>query len=207
MGSTPQQLGEGILVMLIYCAVTSVCSAILWTISVPAAFFPVLGAGFYFLWSVFFTLVGQLLGAGISFVFLDVSRGGGVNYNAIIEPAKDLGRYLLAGILVLIYVFLWTLLLIVPGIIKSISYSQTFFILRENPDMDGETAIRQSMQMMEGHKMDYLLLGLSFIGWILLVAVTCGFAIFFVHPYIETAFGAFYDELKKDSGIRQPIVQ
>ena len=57
-----------------------------------------------------------------------------------------------------IYTFLWSLLLLVPGIIKSISYSMTYYIMRENPGMSGEQAIQRSMAMMRGHKMQYFLL-------------------------------------------------
>ena len=81
------------------------------------------------------------------------------------EPFGDYARYLIGIVLLVICTFLWSLLLFIPGIIKGISYSMTYYMMRENPGMSGEQAIQRSMAMMRGHKMQYFLLFLSFIGW------------------------------------------
>ncbi len=150
-------------------------------------------------------LVVSIVGIGASFLWLDVSYKKNVEMKTLFEGFNDYVRYLIGYIIVGIFTFLWMLLLIVPGIIKSISYSQTFFIMRENPGMAGNDARKLSMKMMEGHKMEYFLLGLSFIGWILLGFITCGIGLFWVIPYTITANGEFYQELKKEWEVRQGL--
>ncbi len=96
-----------------------------------------------------------------------------------------------------IFVALWSLLFWIPGIIKSISYSQMFFLMAENKKMDAAEAQKKSMEIMEGHKWEYFVLGLSFILWYLLCGITFGIASIYVMPYVETAKAEFYRNLKK----------
>lgn len=145
-------------------------------------------------------LVVNVIAIGVLFIFLDVSNGKEIDIKNIFEGFKDYGRYILGLLLVFVYTLLWTLLLIIPGIIKSISYSMTPYLMRENPEMEGEEAIRLSMKMMYGHKMDYFLLQLSFIGWALLCILTLGIGLLWLVPYILTAEAEFYKELKKEQG-------
>ena len=91
-----------------------------------------------------------------------------------------------------IFISLWSLLFIIPGAIKAISYSQATMIMLENPNMDILTAIKESQKLMNGHKMDYFVLGLSFIPWGLLVAVTFGIASLWVTPYIQITMVNYY---------------
>lgn len=95
-----------------------------------------------------------------------------------------------------LYTFLWTLLLIIPGIIASYSYRMTPYILMENPDMTASEAIRASKEMMRGNKWRLFCLEFSFIGWSLLAALTLGIGMLFLRPYMEAAGAAFYRELK-----------
>ncbi len=97
-----------------------------------------------------------------------------------------------------IFVLLWSLLLIIPGIIKSFSYAMAPLILAETPDMPPLEAINRSKQIMHGHKMDFFVLELSFIGWILLGAITCGIAYIWVVPYMQAAFVNFYNSIKSN---------
>ena len=99
-------------------------------------------------------------------------------------------------LLMYIYIVLWTLLLIVPGIIKAISYAMTPYILRDNPELQNNEAIEKSMRMMQGHKARYFFLCLTFIGWILLGILTLGIGLFWVEPYINATTVRFYEELK-----------
>ena len=105
-----------------------------------------------------------------------------------------IGGMLLMGI----FVFLWTLLFIIPGIIKAYSYAMTPYILDENPELSASEAIHRSRLMMQGHKFDLFWLQLSFIGWFLLCIVTAGIALLWVTPYYYTAQAAFYEEVKAD---------
>lgn len=152
-------------------------------------------------------LLYSVLGVGAYFTFWDVYKGEPVELKTLFEPFQDYVRYLLAYLLVVVYTLLWCLLLYIPGIIKAYSYSMTFFILRENPEMSGEQAIQRSMAMMKGHKMELFLLSLSFIGWILLGCITFGIGLLWVYPYMYTAVAAFYEELKKDYEARQAFEQ
>ena len=172
--------------------VTGLVSVILGSISVK------LGTLIYILGLFALTFASMLCAVGLIYIFWDVLKGGRVEFNTIFEPLKDWRRYLTAVVLVFVYTFLWSLLLYIPGIIKGLSYSQTYFIMRENPEMSGEQAIQQSMKMMHGHKMDLFLLGLSFIGWILLGVITLGIGYLWIYPYVYTTFAAFYEELKED---------
>lgn len=95
-----------------------------------------------------------------------------------------------------IYITLWSMLFVIPGIIKGLAYSMSYYILAENPGMTGNEAITKSKELMNGHKMDFFMLALSFTGWILLLIVTCGIASFYVVPYMNMAVTNFYLEIK-----------
>lgn len=94
-----------------------------------------------------------------------------------------------------LYTILWTLLLIIPGIIKGFSYAMTPFILADHPELTASEAIRRSQELMDGHKWDLFVLGLTFIGWNLLSALTLGIGALWVNPYMNAAYAAFYREL------------
>ena len=120
---------------------------------------------------------------------------------ALFAPFKQYARTVGAVLLVFVYTLLWTLLLVIPGIIKAYSYSMTFYILRENPEMTAGDAITASQKMMDGHKMDLFLLSLSFIGWAILASITFGIGYLWLIPYIYTASAAFYETLKKETSV------
>lgn len=97
-----------------------------------------------------------------------------------------------------IFQVLWSLLLIIPGIVKHYEYSMIPYILAENPDMDRKEAFALSKQMTDGHKMDLFIMDLSFIGWYLLGALTCGIlGLLWTHPYIDCTWAEAYLSLKQ----------
>ena len=98
--------------------------------------------------------------------------------------------------LVGLFTFLWSLLFVIPGIIKSFSYSQTMMIVAENKGIGAREAINRSKAMMDGRKMDYFVLGLSFIGWGLLCCITLGIAAIWVGPYMQATMVNFYNDIK-----------
>lgn len=106
------------------------------------------------------------------------------------------GRYLGGSLLVFLYTFLWTLLLIVPGIVKSYSYSMTPYIMQDHPEMDSEDCIHESRMMMKGYKWKLFCMDLSFIGWAILCIFTLGIGLLWLQPYIEASHAKFYEELK-----------
>ena len=108
-------------------------------------------------------------------------------------------RSLVAYLRYTIFTFLWGLLFVIPGIIKSIAYSQMFYLMAEDDKLEAGDAQRKSMEMMEGHKMDYFVLGLSFIPWYLLCLITFGIASIYVMPYIQTTMAEFHVRLMNEN--------
>jgi len=91
-----------------------------------------------------------------------------------------------------LYVFLWSLLFVIPGIVKSYAYAMTPFIMADNPDMTANEAITASKKMMKGYKGELFLLDLSFIGWSLLCVLTLNLGNIALNPYRSAALAAFY---------------
>lgn len=114
-----------------------------------------------------------------------------------------LGDYWLSGILgmlwYLLWTFLWSLLFVIPGIIKGIAYSMMFNVIVENPGISVRRAMDISKALTFGHKADLFLLFLSFLGWLILCAITCGVAYIWVGPYMSIAFANTYTSLKTEA--------
>lgn len=95
-----------------------------------------------------------------------------------------------------LFVYLWSLLFVIPGIIKSFQYAMAEYILAENPDMPSKEVLLTSKEMMKGNKWKYFVLALSFIGWLLLGSLVFGIGTLFVVPYMQATFVQFYLEIK-----------
>lgn len=111
---------------------------------------------------------------------------------------KDYGHKILGMFLMNLFIALWTLLLIIPGIIKSFSYAMTPYILDEYPTVGVNDSIDISRKMMKGHKLDLFLLELSFIGWGILSIFTLGIGFLWLYPYIQTSMSIFYEDVKAE---------
>lgn len=119
---------------------------------------------------------------------------------------KGFSRYGFSFVLVLlqgIYILLWSLLFVIPGIIKSCAYSMAHYIALENPELSANECITRSKEMMDGHKWDYFCLRLSYIGWYILSALTLGILSFWVMPKVETASYLFYKSIKKTNEVTE----
>ena len=138
------------------------------------------------------------LSLGLSLILLRVVRNQDVSVEMLFEGFSDYSRSLVTGLLVALYVFLWSLLLIIPGIIAALAYSMSFFILADDPHISAQEAINQSKRMMEGHKMDLFMLQLSFLGWWILCIFTFGIGFLWLAPYISTSTAVFYQSLKAE---------
>ena len=138
---------------------------------------------------------------GYQTLFLGAVRGGDATAKDMFEGYnKELfSRVLTTTLLYYVYVFLWSLLLLIPGCIKSYSYAMTPYILKDNPEMKNNAAIEESMRMMDGHKLELFLLDLSFIGWAILSILTCCIGFLWLTPYMNMARVNFYEDLKKAS--------
>lgn len=112
-------------------------------------------------------------------------------------------RYLkTVGTMVLrsVFIFLWSLLLIIPGIIKTYDYYLVGYILADNPDMGTMDALRKSKELMRGHRWNTFVLNLSFLPWMILSAFTLGLLeIFYVMPYMEQTDAQLYRVLKEQN--------
>lgn len=120
--------------------------------------------------------------------FKDIFSGFKVKYG------RNIGTLLLSGI----KAFLWTLLFIIPGIIKSYEYSIIPYILADDPEISSKDAFKKAKQMMKGNKWRLFKLEFSFIGWFVLCVLTLGIGTFFLIPYINAANAEFYVELKNN---------
>ncbi|QWB95994.1 DUF975 family protein [Mycoplasmatota bacterium] len=148
-----------------------------------------------------FILMGPGL-VGLSAYLLDVitnkENSDGSKFDVIVDGFKDsFVNSLVAYLLSNIFLFLWGLLLVIPGIIKSYSYSQIYYIIRENPEIGPMEAIDKSREMMDGKKGKLFMLDLSFIGWYLLGLLAFGVGVIFVVPYHRLARANFYNELRE----------
>lgn len=109
------------------------------------------------------------------------------------------GRNLGGMFLRALFIFLWSLLLVIPGIVKALAYSMTEYIMGEYKHIGGQQAIRLSMRITDGRKMDIFIFGLSFIGWQILTGITMGFLGIYTVPYMRTSFAGLYLELKQEA--------
>ena len=111
----------------------------------------------------------------------------------------DWGNVVLVMFLKNLFLALWTMLFIIPGIVKAYAYRMVPYILKEHPALSGTQAITLSRRMMKGHKGDAFVLDLSFIGWILLSALTFGILhLFYVGPYIQATDAELYKVVRAD---------
>jgi uncharacterized membrane protein len=164
---------------------------IMFGIAVAAGLVPAVGGIASFVLSAAFYLGG-------AWVFLKIAKGETVTVGNIFYGFEDLWTAIKAQFFMGLFIWLWSLLLIIPGIIKAYSYSMTYFILAENKGMSVLEAITLSRKMMDGHKMDLFLLFLSFIGWFILTAITLGIAGIYVYPYFYATLTNFYLSVKED---------
>lgn len=149
--------------------------------------------------------IGVIMELSLFSLYLGIANGnipGIKNIFDIFKNARLCGNGIILYLLISIYTFLWSILFIIPGIIKGISYSMAPYILIENEYyMSPSDALKESQRIMEGHKMEFLILLLSFIGWYLLGFLTCGIVMFYVDPYINMSIVNFYNQIKDESEI------
>lgn len=118
---------------------------------------------------------------------------------------KHYTNFLILNILIAVFTFLWRLLLVIPGIIKGLAYSQAPYVMVDRlvSGLDGKPleSITRSRELMDGHKWRYFVLQLSFIGWAILASLSAGIGYFFLIPYVMATNAAFYDDVLVDKGL------
>ena len=150
--------------------------------------------------SLLMILIGNVLVVGFMNAFLKFYKSGdrGMARNTIAFSLSNYGHKLLGMFLMGLFIALWSLLLVIPGIIKAFSYAMTPYILHEYPTVGVNDAIDISRKMMKGHKLDMFILELSFIGWGLLCMLSCGIGFLWLIPYMQTSLSIFYEDVKAE---------
>ncbi|MBQ7153494.1 MAG: DUF975 family protein [Clostridia bacterium] len=157
-----------------------------------------------------FTAIGTLilagpLGVGVSLFFLKQAREKQSDLGAMFGGFSDhFANRCLTGVMVSIFTFLWTLLFIIPGIIKSYAYSMSMYISADNPEYDWKQCIDGSRAMMKGNKWKLFCLDLSFIGWYIVGCLAFGIGMLWVLPYHEAARAQFYLNLIGGNAAEEP---
>ena len=150
-------------------------------------------------------IVGMLISGamqlGIVIFSLALSRRENPQFAQIFDGFKKFGVALAAYLLQAIFVFLWSLLLIIPGIIASLSYAMTYYIIAEDDSIGPLEAIKKSKEIMSGNKWKLFCLGCRFIGWVILCIPTLGIGLLWVFPYTMISYAKFYDDLVKQKAL------
>lgn len=149
----------------------------------------------------FYLLFQCVYEVGVSYWFLKAIKGERPQFK---DSFKCFSSFYVSSIKIVLlktlYIFLWYLLFVIPGIIKYYSYFAAYYIVTENPSIPASKAIDLSKRMMEGHKMDVFYLQLSFIGWQILSAFTCGIlSIVYVIPWFSCTMAQAYNVIKIES--------
>ena len=144
-------------------------------------------------------LVGGPLSYGICRMMIGLVNGKKNNFNDLTAGfTESFVNSLVLALLQMVFIMLWSLLLVVPGIVKSYSYAMAMYIHQDNPSKEANECITQSREMMNGYKWRLFCLDLSFIGWYILGALCFGIGEMFVIPYHQMARTNFYLALKAE---------
>lgn len=153
-----------------------------------------------------------IVGAGFVLFLLNTIRRAGASYGNLLDAFPLFFKLFLLSLLTSVFTFLWSLLLIFPGVIASYRYRQALYILLDHPEKSPLQCIRESTELMKGHKMELFILDLSFIGWTLLASIPyVGYIIqIWTVPYIDLSYALYYEKLSggdiyaADGGIEFP---
>ena len=151
--------------------------------------------------SVVTTLTGLILDAGQVLYHLGVRRGEEMPYTALFDGFSFAGKIILLSIVQYIFIFLWTLLFIIPGFIAAYRYRFAVYNLCENPDMGVMEAINMSKAQTAGFKWQLFVLDLSFIGWRILSGLTLNILAIWLNPYVVQTDIGFFQQIKAAKGI------
>ena len=141
-------------------------------------------------------IISGPIALGITIFSLNIARDKELKVEQLFEGFENFWTSVGAYILMLIFILLWSILLIIPGIIAAISYSMTFFIIAEDESIDAIEALKKSKEIMYGHKWKYFCLMLRFIGWALICILTLGIGFIWLLPYIQVTTVKFYEDIQ-----------
>ncbi|MGI6736759.1 MAG: DUF975 family protein [Anaerovoracaceae bacterium] len=181
--------------------------------------------------TVYVLIFGGAISLGLAKYFIDNHRRLEPDVSTVLDGFAYFGKALLLTLYMVLFIFLWSLLFIVPGIIAAIRYSQSYFILRDNPQMPVDRIVDTSKRMMMGNKGKYFGFCLSYIGWFLLSAIpliivtavlqhigvaqtssamiwvdfVCSLAMLWAMAYMHAGRAAFYEILVVNNHLREPL--
>ncbi|MCL2540726.1 MAG: DUF975 family protein [Firmicutes bacterium] len=139
------------------------------------------------------------LNIGLTHYFYQISENKKPKTGAVFSGFDHYGRNLLMGLLKSVLIFAWSLLLFIPGYMVSLMYGQTSFIAATKPEAKIMAILKESAQLMKGHKTELFLLQLSFIGWFGLSLLTAGVGLLWLIPYYKTTMANYYKSLIKEN--------
>ncbi len=142
-------------------------------------------------------LVGPMM-VGYSILWINLFRRGSIDLGDMFTGFNNFGNTLVMGLLTAIFVSLWSLLFVIPGIIACYRYSMAPYILADHPEMGGYEAICASAKLMRGKKWRLFCLDFSFIGWLILCTLTFGILYLWVGPAMQTARASFYEDIRDE---------
>ena len=173
-------------------------SGLLTGLVIAGVFFGIVVGIIFILLSIF---VGSPLEVGGRKYYIETMRGSESDFEYVTAPFKSPHYLNVVKVMFLrnVFIFLWFLALIIPGIIKLYAYSMVPYILAENPDMSYSEALMLSEDMTYTHKMNMFILDLSFIGWYILGGIFFGIGHIFVNPYVDATKAQLYEVLKEDA--------
>lgn len=150
------------------------------------------------IWFIVSIIIGGVITLGYVRFNLNLIDRTGASFGDLFSEFDRFGDGFFMQILIRVYTFLWTLLLIIPGIIASYSYAMTPYILLEHPELSANQAIKASKELMSGNRWRLFCLEFSFIGWTILSTLTLGIGFLWLIPYMEASKAAFYRDLVKE---------
>ncbi len=175
-----------------------------------------LGVGIHAFWFLLSAIIGGITGGGsaliqilivgsislgIAEVFLTIARKGDSGFARIFDGFKRFGTALGTYLLMVVFILLWSLLLIVPGIIAALSYSLAWYVLIDDPAAGPTEALSTSKAMMRGNKWKMFCLYFRFTGWFLLCIPTVGIGLLWLCPYMQTSLAHFYEDIKHGAAV------
>ena len=156
------------------------------------------------LWAILQLIVGGAVQLGYAHFNLNLVDGNDAAISDLFSQKDRLWDGFCMKFLQGLYIALWSLLLVIPGIVKTYSYAMTPYIMSEHPSLTANEAITESRRIMDGNKWRLFCLQFSFIGWALLCALTAGIGNLWLHPYQETAQASFYRQICWERSNGQP---
>lgn len=155
-----------------------------------------------------FLLILSPLNIGVLKYFILFSKSLNPEFDVIFDGYKEsFVKSFLLAFLTNLFIALWLLLLVIPGIIKIFAYAMAPYVLAQNPHIGVTEALDRSQEMMKGYKLDLFILWLSFIGWFILSVITFGIALIWVVPYIRLATTEFYLEVSGGNKTPEVVVE